>query len=115
MKRSLYLEEGKDCIIIDANISRMEFEKISDDSTVESVLIDFQNKYEALYHDFVFTDEIYENCNELELSIYIAIVILGLFAMLIVVVVIGIIVTIRYKKKYIELVEIEPQPTGNQY
>lgn len=98
------MEPNEECIIHRASQS-IKLEKIG--NTTEEIKLDFENAYNAIYNDFVYTDELVTSCNEMELSIYIAVIAIIVIVLLIIVAVIAYFVFRSYRKKCYELLENE--------
>jgi len=103
------LKPGDNCIIHKANqsIKLVQFENDMKED------IELTDKDEWMYKDFVYTDEVIEECNELELSIYIGMILILFFVIFTAAGILACIISRNYKKKY-ELLTNEATPRTSE-
>ena len=65
----------------------------------------FLSKPNFKYKEFVYTDEYIEECSEMGLPIYIAMIVGIAFVVVALIVVVAVITSVRYKKKYYQLMD----------
>lgn len=110
VKRSIYIEDGAECVVHVAGKEGLRIEEIDQAGNCSDVSSKLMGTQNAMYKDFVYTDEMVESCGQMELSLYIAVGIVAVFLALVVAIAVVLVRMLGYRRRLYQMLDERGAP-----